>query len=141
MLYYTPYDHQRQHSFPRKCSSVEVSRNLNYVVGLYYFDEHVGETQPSVITVPLTGSGLPNIVPFNIQAITVSSLLNYTGTSSSKAAYSQVSLVADPALRQQAGADRRYPLYLGRKIDRPERHHRRSQSQPLVSQLRERALR
>lgn len=95
-VYYTPYDHQHQHQLSEELQVGGGYKDLNYVVGLYYFDEHVGETSPSTITVPLPGAGFPDIAPFNTQAYTASSLLEYTGTSRSKAAYSQVSYA--PAL-------------------------------------------
>jgi iron complex outermembrane receptor protein len=92
-LYYTPYDHQHQHQLSQELQFGGAYQDLNYVLGLYYFDEHVGETQPSTLTVPLlgTGLGLPNIAPYNILGVNVNSLLDYSGTSSSKAGYSQVS--------------------------------------------------
>jgi iron complex outermembrane receptor protein len=92
-LYYTPYDHQHQHQLSQELQFGGAYQDLNYVLGLYYFDEHVGETQPSTLTVPLlgTGLGLPNIAPYNILGVNVNSLLDYSGTSNSKAGYSQVS--------------------------------------------------
>jgi iron complex outermembrane receptor protein len=90
-VYYTPYDHQHQHQLSQELQFGGAYQDLNYVLGLYYFDEHVGETQPSTITVPLPGAGFPDIAPFNIMGFTNNSLLAYSGTSSSKAGYSQVS--------------------------------------------------
>jgi iron complex outermembrane recepter protein len=90
-VYDTPYDHQHQHQLSEELQASGAYRDLNYVVGLYYFDEHVGETSPSTITVPFPGAGFPDIPPFNTEALTANSLLRYTGTSSSKAGYSQVS--------------------------------------------------
>jgi iron complex outermembrane receptor protein len=92
-LYYAPYDLQRQHQISEELQLVGQAKDLNYVMGLYYFDEHVAETGPTTLNIPLSSSaiGFPNIAPFNTQALTSNSLLDYTGTSSSKAAFSQVS--------------------------------------------------
>jgi iron complex outermembrane recepter protein len=90
-LYYSPYDHQRQHQLSQEFQFGGHYSDLNYVAGLYYFDEHVGEVEPSIITVPLPGAGFPNVAPYNTLGIQTTSLLDYTATSSSKAGYSQVS--------------------------------------------------
>jgi iron complex outermembrane receptor protein len=90
-LYHVPYDHQHQRQLSEELQFGGQLKDLNYVFGLYYFDEHVAEGQPSTVTVPLPGAGFPDIAPFNTQSLTVDSLLQYTGTSRSKAGYSQVS--------------------------------------------------
>jgi iron complex outermembrane receptor protein len=79
-LYYSPVDHQHQHQVSEELQFGGGFKDLNYIVGLYYFDEHVGEVQPSNVTVPLGPVGL-----------IADSLLDYTGTSSSKAGFAQVS--------------------------------------------------
>jgi iron complex outermembrane recepter protein len=92
-LYYSPVDHERQHQISEELQFGGQAHDLVYVLGLYYFNEHVAEDSPTVFNLPLssTAIGFPNIAPFNILALTSTSLLDYTGISSSKAAFSQVS--------------------------------------------------
>ena len=92
-LYYSPYDNQRQHQISEELQFGGQAHDLNYVLGLYYFNEHVAEVSPTMFNIPLasTAIGFPNFPPFNVQALTSSSLLDYSGLSSSKAAFSQVS--------------------------------------------------
>jgi iron complex outermembrane receptor protein len=84
-LYFTPLDQQNQHQFSEELQVSGVLAQFNYVAGLYYFDEHVGETSPTYLTVPLGPKiGFP-----------VKQSLNYTGESRSYAGYSQVSYTPD----------------------------------------------
>jgi iron complex outermembrane receptor protein len=89
--YRAPYDHQKQFQISQEFQAGGSYKDLNYVFGLFYFSERARETQPSIIDLPLVGLGFPNIAPFNVQALTVNSLLAYGVKSSSKAAFSQVS--------------------------------------------------
>jgi iron complex outermembrane receptor protein len=92
-LYYSPYDHERQHQISEELQFGGHAHDLNYVLGLYYFNEHVAEVSPTLFNIPLSSAaiGFPNIAPFNTQALTSTSMLDYAGISSSKAAFSQVS--------------------------------------------------
>jgi iron complex outermembrane recepter protein len=92
-LYSSPYDNQRQHQISEELQFGGQAHDLVYVLGLYYFNEHVGEVSPTDFNLPLSSMaiGFPNVAPFNTQALTSTSLLDYTGISSSKAAFSQVS--------------------------------------------------
>jgi iron complex outermembrane receptor protein len=92
-LYYSPFDNQRQHQISQELQFGGEAHGLVYVLGLYYFNEHVSEESPTLINLPLasTAIGFPNIAPFNTLALSSRSLLDYSGLSSSKAAFSQVS--------------------------------------------------
>jgi iron complex outermembrane receptor protein len=89
--YRAPFDHQKQFQISQEFQASGTYKDLTYLVGLFYFSERAREYQPSTINLPLVSLGFPNIAPFNVQALTVNSLLSYGVKSSSKAAFTQVS--------------------------------------------------
>jgi iron complex outermembrane recepter protein len=90
-LYYAPLDQENQHQFSEEVQVSGVLARFNYVAGLYYFDEHVGETSPTQLTVPVP---IP-VGPIPILGFPVTQSLNYSGESRSYAGYSQVSYTPD----------------------------------------------
>jgi len=89
--YRAPYDHQKQFQISQELQAGGTVGDVNYVVGAFVFSERAREYQPSIINLPLVSLGFPNIAPFNVQALTVNSLLSYGVKSSSKAAFGQIS--------------------------------------------------
>jgi iron complex outermembrane receptor protein len=97
-LYYAISDHQRQHQLSEELQFGGQYQDLNYIVGLYYFDEHVAENAPSIVTVPIP-DGFGGYFGYQVP-----STLNYSGTSSSKAAFTQVSYALTDKLELTGGA-------------------------------------
>lgn len=90
---YTNYNHEWATQFSEELQAGGTYGDWVYVGGLYYFKEDVRGTNSGVLNLPLSGPavGFPNVAPFNQQALTSLTSLNYTGTSSSEAAFAQTS--------------------------------------------------
>ena len=96
-LYDAVHDNQNQYQWSQELQLSGTVDRLNYVVGLYYFDENVGESDPQHFTLALP----PGFVGLNLTAAT-----NYSGESQSLAAYSQASYtppILDDKLELTAG--------------------------------------
>jgi iron complex outermembrane receptor protein len=85
-LYDAPLDNQRQRQLSEELQFSGLVGNFNYVAGLYYFDEHVGEDESLQFTIPVAIPVAPSIIGFPVTQV-----LNYTGQSRSYAGYGQTS--------------------------------------------------
>jgi iron complex outermembrane receptor protein len=84
-LYDTPLSNSHQHQLSEELQFSGKVDRFNYVAGLYYFDEHVGEQSTTLLTIPV------QLGPTFIKGFPTTLKLNYTGESRSYAGYGQAS--------------------------------------------------
>jgi len=99
-VYGNTYDHEHQFQISQEFQMLGTVGDVNYVVGLFYFDEHAGEVSPSTVYVPLGataaapvpyGTSGCTIMPSCPVALQIPGLLDYDVTSESEAVFSQAS--------------------------------------------------
>ncbi|GAA4883640.1 TonB-dependent receptor [Ferrimonas pelagia] len=96
-LFYSPLNEREQEHLSQELQLLgQLSQNVDFVFGLFYFDEEYSEYNPTSFYLSQALMG----APFGMEATNV---LDYNGTSKSKAAFTQFNWRASDKLRLTAG--------------------------------------